>query len=149
MNSSSDQDSNISTVYDVDVDTRHRSSRLQNRNPSYDEEQLSHVHSPQPTTTDARNASQPGFVSPSGVPNGPSVASYGSSQREVQGIQPDANYLTQPQPNRTAIPPSVQPQQYNPQGHHQVAAPPPRAQRNQIPIQEIRIQPEYHQGQLP
>jgi len=141
MNSSSDLDYDVTTVYNVDMDTRRWSNRLLNRPPSYDEERLQHIRSPT-TVPIIRNPSQQGFVSPAGVPTRAEAASYNPTSQHDGRSQHGEEY-SQPYVYRNAIPPSVEPHHHNRQGQHPAAAPPPMAQHNQIPIQEIRVQQGY------
>ena len=131
----------MSPVYDVDMDTHRRSNRLLNRAPSYDEEQLQHIRSPTAVSI-LRNPSQQGFVSPAGAPIGAEAASYNPTSQHDSRSQHGEEY-SQQYVYCNAIPPSVEPHHHNLQGQHPAAAPPLMAQRNQISIQEIRVQQGY------
>ena len=136
MNSSSDQDSHITTVYDIDVENKRcRSNRILGKPPSYDEEQLHHNSSSSHTATSLRTPVQ-GFVSPQGGhPNG---AAYPQPHLFPNQDPP------LPHANHVAAPLSVN--QHHPiQDHHPAAAARPVGPRQQLPIQEIRVQQGYQQ----
>ena len=100
MNSTSDQDSQITTVYDVDVDTRRRSNRILGLPPGHDEDhsmsQTSHT-----VTHQSTNPTQ-AFVSPLGAAL-QEVASVHSASHHSTYRPVPVNVATSSTHRRTAI----------------------------------------------
>ena len=147
MNSSSDWVSQITTVYDVDVDSRRRSNHILELPPGYDEEQTSLSQTSHTVTHQSRNPPQ-GFISPLGAPQEVASVNSASHHSNYRPVPQGTGNVAPQQHQLIAVPPSVDQHHNQPYGYHPAAAPPHIAQRNQIPIDEISVRQGYQQGNM-
>ena len=147
MNSTSDQDSQITTVYEVDVDTRRRSNRILGLPPGHDEDHASLSQTSHIVTHQSTNPTQ-AFISPLGATQQEAASVHSASHHSNYRPIP-VNVAPQQRPQPIAVPPSVDQHHNHPHGYHPAAAPPHIAQRNQMPIDEISVRQGYQQGNMP